>query len=281
MAKHQPTQFLYPLENYTFGKKDATAQRETGLTARLNRHRKKYETEGMRRVVEGLLLVQDHRMPYVLLLQDGSEFRLPGGHLRPGEDEVEGLRRKLTSCLAPTPKAGVPDLLQGFETVGELLAVWWRPNFEPPEYPYLPSHCAKPKECRKIFIIPLPEKAKFAVPKNRKLLAVPLFELYNNSSTFGHCVASMPHLVSRFSFTLVDSSKSNGGESVPAVEGNTRAEGPTVAVKEEDGATATPAETDTEVKSESAAEPADSNEPADGAEPAVKKPKLDVTEHQG
>jgi len=158
----------------------------------------------MRRTVEGLLLVQDHRVPYVLLLQDGNEFRLPGGHLRPGEGEVEGLQRKLTSCLSPKPKEGVPDLKW---EIGDLLSVWWRPNWEPVEFPYLPTHCARSKECRKLFIVPLPEKAKFAVPKNRKLLAVPLFELYNNSATFGQSIASIPHLVSRFTFTIIDSAK--------------------------------------------------------------------------
>jgi hypothetical protein len=55
--------------------------------------------------------------------------------------------------------------------------------------------------------VPLPEKAKFAVPKNLKLLAVPLFELFNNTSTFGHPIASIPHLVSRFSFTIIQAKK--------------------------------------------------------------------------
>ena len=152
----------------------------------------------MRRTVEGLLLVQDHRVPYVLLLQDGGEFRFPGGHLRPGEDEVEGLRRKLTLCLSPTSTA---DAVKWEPR--ELLATWWRPNFEPPEFPYLPCHSTRPKECRKLFMVPLPEKAKFAVAKNRKFIAVPLFELYNNASTFGNSITSIPHLVSRFNFTIV------------------------------------------------------------------------------
>lgn len=199
MSSMSSTQFLHPLQSYSFGKKDATADKDTTLKARLSRHRKKEETEGMRRTVEGVLLVHDNKTPYILLLQDGSEFRLPGGHLRSGEDEGEGLKRKLTSCLSPV-LAGADAI--NWE-VGELLATWWRPQFEPPEFPYLPAHCTKPKECRKIFMVPLPEKAKFAIPRNRKLMAVPIYELHNASATFGQFLASIPHLISRFTFTLI------------------------------------------------------------------------------
>ena len=36
------------------------------------------------------------------------------------------------------------------------------------------------QECKKLFIVHLSEREYFAVPKNLKLLAVPLFELYDN-----------------------------------------------------------------------------------------------------
>lgn len=36
------------------------------------------------------------------------------------------------------------------------------------------------QECKKIFLVHLSEREYFAVPKNLKLLAVPLFELYDN-----------------------------------------------------------------------------------------------------
>jgi len=84
--------------------------------------------------------------------------------------------------------------------------VWWRPNFETVMYPYCPPHITKPKvhscfrsiflifycwdhygnelfveqECKKLFIVHLSEREYFAVPRNLKLLAVPLFELYDN-----------------------------------------------------------------------------------------------------
>jgi cleavage and polyadenylation specificity factor subunit 5 len=36
--------------------------------------KEKYEEEGMRRSVEGILLVHQHRHPHVLLLQIGNTF---------------------------------------------------------------------------------------------------------------------------------------------------------------------------------------------------------------
>jgi cleavage and polyadenylation specificity factor subunit 5 len=73
----------------------------------------KYAEEGMRRTVEGVLLVHLHNHPHVLLLQIGdSFFKLytnqhinvcrPGGRLKPGETEIDGLKRKLTNKVAPT-----------------------------------------------------------------------------------------------------------------------------------------------------------------------------------
>ena len=44
----------------------------------------------MRRSVDGVLLVHEHGLPHVLLLQLGTTFfKLPGGELNPGEDEVD------------------------------------------------------------------------------------------------------------------------------------------------------------------------------------------------
>lgn len=38
------------------------------------------------------------------------------------------------------------------------------------------------------------------MPKNMKLLAVPLFELYDNSGRYGAQLSTIPHLLSRFDF---------------------------------------------------------------------------------
>ncbi|KAE8672345.1 Cleavage and polyadenylation specificity factor subunit 5 [Hibiscus syriacus] len=118
--------------------------------------------------------VQQHNHPHILLLQIGNTFcKLPGGRLKPGENEIEGLKRKLTSML-------------GANSHALCVAIWWRPNFETIMYPYCPPHITKPKECKKLSLSNLSEKEYFAVPKKLKLLAVPLFELYDNVQVGGN-----------------------------------------------------------------------------------------------
>ena len=80
---------LYPLTNYTFGTKDPLFEKDASVSARFQRMRDEYDTLGMRRSVDGVLLVHEHGLPHVLLLQLGTTFfKLPGGELNPGEDEV-------------------------------------------------------------------------------------------------------------------------------------------------------------------------------------------------
>ena len=43
-----------------------------------------------------------------------------------------------------------------------------------------------------------------SVPKNMKLLAVPLFELYDNTARYGPQLSAIPHLLSRYKFEFVD-----------------------------------------------------------------------------
>ena len=94
---------------------------------------------------------------------------------------------------------------------------WRRPNFEQHQYPYLPAHVTRPKECKKIFLVHLPESCEsrrraakrarqgepaaaaapslrrtdgggggasgagtFAIAQDMKLVAVPLYDLYEN-----------------------------------------------------------------------------------------------------
>lgn len=97
------------------------------------------------------------------------------------------------------------------------------------QYPYIPAHITKPKEHKKLFLVQLQEKgqccdnilaltfyffcrgqqicnfsfnlpnftALFAVPKNYKLVAAPLFELYDNAPGYGPIISSLPQLLSR------------------------------------------------------------------------------------
>jgi cleavage and polyadenylation specificity factor subunit 5 len=72
--------------------------------------------------------------------------------------EVDGLKRKLGAYLWPDN-----PLLHTTWEVGECLGTWWRPNFDTVFYPYIPPHISKPKESKKLFIVPLAEKARFGV----------------------------------------------------------------------------------------------------------------------
>ena len=77
---------LYPLSNYTFGTKEPMYEKDKTVEARFNRMREDFETIGMRRSVEGVLLVHEHNLPHVLLLQLGGDYRAiaekPLVHLR-------------------------------------------------------------------------------------------------------------------------------------------------------------------------------------------------------
>lgn len=73
------TILTYPLTNYTFGTKDALYERDSSVQARFQRMREEFTTMGMRRSVEAVLLVHEHNLPHVLLLQLGTTFfKLPG-----------------------------------------------------------------------------------------------------------------------------------------------------------------------------------------------------------
>ncbi|XP_069669577.1 cleavage and polyadenylation specificity factor subunit 5 [Periplaneta americana] len=186
---------LYPLTNYTFGTKEPLFEKDPSVPARFQRMRDEFEKIGMRRSVEGVLLVHEHGLPHVLLLQLGTTFfKLPGGELNPGEDEVEGLKRLLTETL------GRQDGVKQDWVIEDTIGNWWRPNFEPPQYPYVPPHITKPKEHKRLFLVQLAEKALFAVPKNYKLVAAPLFELYDNAQGYGPIISSLPQALCRFNF---------------------------------------------------------------------------------
>jgi cleavage and polyadenylation specificity factor subunit 5 len=65
---------------------------------------------------------------------------------------------------------------------------------------------------KKQYVFPSPAKDSrlnvcaevLSVPKNMKLLAVPLFELYDNTARYGPQLAAIPHLLSRYNFEFVD-----------------------------------------------------------------------------
>ena len=191
---------VHALSRYTFGTKRARGEKDATTAAKLLRMKAQYEREGKRRSVGGICMVSQHRTPHILLLQiTPTSFKLPGGKLRAGEGDVEGLARKLRNKLQPE----LEDGLQQYEfDIGDQASTWYRTAYEPQLYPYLPAHITKPKEEYKLFVVHLPEKCYFAVPKNLKLLAVPLFELYGNPQKYGPEIASIPHLLSRYRLNL-------------------------------------------------------------------------------
>eukprot|EP01125_Pyxidicula_operculata_P016610 TRINITY_DN573_c0_g1_i2.p1 TRINITY_DN573_c0_g1~~TRINITY_DN573_c0_g1_i2.p1 ORF type:complete len:175 (+),score=31.60 TRINITY_DN573_c0_g1_i2:25-525(+) len=123
-----PVVNLYNIHQYKFESKEKRLEKETSVNARLQRMEQVYEEEGLRRSVEGILLVHEHNHPHILLLQIGNTFfKLPGGKLRAGESEIEGLKRKLDIKLSPVdPNSPERPVWE----IGDVVAVWWRPNFE-------------------------------------------------------------------------------------------------------------------------------------------------------
>lgn len=80
---------IYPINNYSFGSKEAKKDRDNSVASRLERLKDKYGKEGVRHSVDAVILVYEHGHPHVLLFQVGtSYFKLPGGRLRPGEGGV-------------------------------------------------------------------------------------------------------------------------------------------------------------------------------------------------
>ncbi|XP_074365117.1 pre-mRNA cleavage factor Im 25 kDa subunit 2-like [Apium graveolens] len=190
----------YQLSNYTFGTKEWKMEKDTSVADRLARMKTIYMKEGMRTTVEGILLMHEHNHPHILLLQIGDTFcKLPGGRIKPGESEIAGLKRKLTSKLGAASAGHQPEW-----QIGECVGTWWRPNFENVMYPYCPPHITRPKECKKLFLVHLSEKQYFAVPKNLKLLAVPLYELYDNAQRYGPIISTIPQQLSRFQINKLE-----------------------------------------------------------------------------
>lgn len=191
---------VFPVGNYKFGAKQPKPEKDNLTESRLLRIKQKYDAEGVRRTVDAILLVAQHSHPHVLLLQYGQShfFKLPGGKLKPDEDEVAGLRRKLELYLSPES-----ELLRSPWDIGEAVGCWSRPNFDTVFYPYNPPHITRPKEVKKLFMVQLPEATYFGVPKNYNLVAVPLFELYDNYSRYGPVIASIPSMLSRLRLNTV------------------------------------------------------------------------------
>ncbi len=56
-----------------------------------------------------------------------------------------------------------------------------------------------------MYLVQMPPTKVLAVPRNMKLLAVPLFELYDNAVRYGPTLSAVPHLLSKYTFEMVNS----------------------------------------------------------------------------
>ncbi|CCW64092.1 unnamed protein product [Phytomonas sp. EM1] len=152
----------------------------------------------------------------------GVYYRLPGGRCRRGEAEEAALLRKLGRHLLGEEKAKTDppgDAIHpatsetvvevtaaspsaeaaNFFRVGEVLARWYRPHFSPLMYPYIPSHISASdvKEVRTIFLVHMKPIGYFNLAPDMELVAVPLFDLYENTAKYGPVIASLPATLSR------------------------------------------------------------------------------------
>ncbi|KAK4391832.1 Pre-cleavage factor Im subunit [Sesamum angolense] len=205
---------VYPLSCYYFGSMDSVPFKNETVADRVLRMKANYDAYGMRNCVAAVIVyvsalqpelvvmdkVELFKHPHLLLLQvQNSIYKLPGGRLRPGESDIQCLKRKLSSKLSAGEDGRGPEW-----EIGECLGVWWRPGFETLLYPYLPPNTKRPKECIKLFLVKLPTSRRFIVPKNFRLLAVPLCQLHDNDETYGPIISGVPQLLSKFSFNFVE-----------------------------------------------------------------------------
>lgn len=117
------TNISHPLSGYTFDQKEAQPEEDPSVAARLQRLEAEYQVHGMRTSVEAVLVVHEHNHPHILMLQIANTFfKLPGDSLRPGEDEIQGLKLRLSQKLSLN--------LSDDWNISELLTIWSRPNFE-------------------------------------------------------------------------------------------------------------------------------------------------------
>eukprot|EP00127_Corallochytrium_limacisporum_P002137 Clim_evm31s108 gene=Clim_evmTU31s108 len=183
---------LYPLTNYTITQKSAYHDK-INVESRPARLKAEFKTLGLRRSVEAVLVVSKFGFPHVLLLQPGTgHYVLPCEELNKHEKWESAAVRLVQHFFGPEEGKG-----PRFQCVG-LLSTWYRPNFENQMHPYLPAHIEEAKEERRIFLIQMPERCTIYVPRNYRLIDVPICDVYENSKRFSSIIASIPTSLSRF-----------------------------------------------------------------------------------
>ncbi|KAL2534317.1 Pre-mRNA cleavage factor Im 25 kDa subunit 1 [Abeliophyllum distichum] len=189
---------IYPLSCYYFGSKDAVPLRNETVADRVLRMKAKYDAYGMRACVAAVIVSCSNTPISCCCKYRTPIYKLPGGRARFGESDIDCLKRKLLSKLCVGEESRGPEW-----EVGKCLGMWWRPDFETLLYPCLPQNIKRPKECTKLFLVKLPASRRFTVPKNFKLLAVPLCQIHDNEKIYGPIISGVPQLLSKLSFNIV------------------------------------------------------------------------------
>ncbi|KAJ6742740.1 PRE-MRNA CLEAVAGE FACTOR IM 25 KDA SUBUNIT 1 [Salix viminalis] len=173
---------IYPLGSYYFGSKDPIFFRDETVADRVQRMKSNFDARGLRTCVQAVMLVELFQSsPYIAVAS---------------ESDIDGLKRKLSRMLSVNE-----DETDHWE-VGDCLGMWWKSDFETLLYPYPPPNRKVPKECTKLYLVKLPVSRKFIVPKNLKLLAVPLCQVHENHKTYGPVIPGVPQLLSKFSLNI-------------------------------------------------------------------------------
>lgn len=131
----------YPLTHYAIGSKSTEDNENWSVSARLERLRSHFSsTQSPGRSVEAIVLVHQHGHPHVLCFHSGSAFfKFPGGSVEEGESDEQALQRILDRDLgAPSSHHHNSTSGSGEWKVAELVATWYRINFDNYMYPYLP-----------------------------------------------------------------------------------------------------------------------------------------------
>jgi cleavage and polyadenylation specificity factor subunit 5 len=192
---------VYPVTNYSFGSKAAREEKDATVAEAMVRHKATYQKEGMRRTVCAGARGEPARTPArVASAHEQGSVQAPRGPIEKGRGGDRWLKAQVTQ---QTVSRGTEAASEG---VGRRRV---RRAVVPAEpravlLPVPPRALHAAERVRRGLRIRAPTKCVFAVPKNTKLLAVPLFELYGNEQRYGALIASVPHLVSRYNLQLED-----------------------------------------------------------------------------
>lgn len=205
MANNLPIK-IYDLKTYTCGNGGSEDENKTDKPRLDKMKRLKLDFEQNYtyvRSVRAIVLVHLHSHPHVLLLKKQTgEIILPGGRLRPGEDDESGIQRLLEKKMKIVGNSGSYEL-------SELIGIWYRPQFTEQMFPYCPVHVTTPKEIEKWYLVLLPEGGSLGLSPKYNLTAVPFYDLQDNSKDFGKQLSTIPLLVSRFNIIPISIEEQN------------------------------------------------------------------------